>query len=79
MARAKRTVEASAASRWFCVVGERFDWSPCRGYVVAYKQGHVGFGTRACIAKGLKLGLIELIEQPEGAKVGKDGRVTLGD
>ncbi|MBV2144242.1 hypothetical protein KUG47_12130 [Falsochrobactrum sp. TDYN1] len=79
MARAKKTVEASTSSRWFRVSGDKFDWSPRRGYTVAYKYGHIGFGTRACIARGLELGVIELIEPPEGAKVGKDGRVTLGD
>lgn len=79
MARAKKTVEVPTSSRWFRVTGERFDWSPRRGYVKAYKHGDIGFDTRDCIAKGIELGVIEQIEQPEGAKVGKDGRVILGD
>ncbi|WP_266030420.1 hypothetical protein [Brucella intermedia] len=79
MVRTKKTVEAQASSRWFRVTGELFDWSPRHGYVMAYKHGDIGFGTRDCITKGRALGVIELIEKPEGAKVGKDGRVIFGD
>lgn len=60
------------------MVSDHFDWRPTRGFMKAYRRGQIGFGTRACIEAGLASGAIELIERPEGAKVGKDGRVILG-
>lgn len=79
MAKAKRKKEEPLTTRWFRVTAKKFDWSPRRGYVVSYKSGAVGFGTRACIDHGLKIGAIELIDPPEDAKVGKDGSVKIGD
>lgn len=79
MVRVRRKKEEPVATRWFRVTANKFDWSPQRGYVVSYKQGDLGYGTRACIDQGLKIGAIELVDTPEGAKVGKDGSVTVGD
>ena len=61
---------------WFRVTAERFDWMPRRGVMICYPQGYVGFGTRACVACGIKLGVIERIRKPAGYAVGKDGKVT---
>lgn len=57
--------------KFFRVIGPRFDWMPKQGVMVAYKQGYEGPGTKACVTKGLALGLVEEISRPEGFKIEK--------
>lgn len=57
--------------KFFRVTGPRFDWMPKRGVMVAYKHGYEGPGTKACVAKGLSLGLIVEIPRPEGQTIAK--------
>lgn len=59
--------------KFFRVTGPRFDWMPKRGVMVAYLHGYEGPGTRACVAKGLSLGLVEEIERPQGSRINKGG------
>ena len=59
--------------RFFRVIGPRFDWMPKRGIMVAYQRGYEGPGTRACVNKGLSLGLIEEINRPLGSGDDKRG------
>ena len=66
------------AGQWFEVIADRFDWSPRRGYMISYRRGYVGYGTRACVAHGLRVGAVKRIQRPEGWSVDKSGRVRRG-
>lgn len=56
--------------KFFRVTGPRFDWQPRPRVMVAYKHGYEGPGTRACIKRGLELGIIVVIPRPEEYKKG---------
>ncbi len=51
---------------WFRVIAERFDWMPRRGVMISYPAGYVGYGTRACVARGVEIGAVEKIRKPAG-------------
>lgn len=76
MARAKKTVEATAPSRWFRVTGERFDWSPKPNVMITFPHGSIGYRPMACINVGVSTGVIEVIEHPKGYSVDKSGNVV---
>lgn len=79
MAKAKQSAPAQPSSRWFRVIGERFDWIIKPGLMKSFQRGQIAYEPQACIDAGLSGGLIEVIDRPEGAKVGKDGSVILGN
>lgn len=78
MAKAKQSAPSQPSSRWFRVIGARFDWIIRPGLMKSFQHGQIAYEPQACIDIGLASGLIEVIERPEGAKVGKDGSVILG-
>lgn len=79
MSRSKRARPPANSDRWFRVTAKEFDFKPSSNVVIAYKRDQIGFGTRACIEQGLQSGSIELIEKPENAYVGKNGKVYFND
>ena len=60
---------------WFRVIADRFDWMPRQGVMISYPAGYVGYGTRACVARGLEIGAVEKIRKPAGYSVDKSGKV----
>lgn len=79
MARKTKIETVPASSRWFRVTGPKFDWMPTPRTMISFPHGAIGYRPRACLEAGLTAGVIEVIEKPEGARVGKDGNVILGD
>ncbi len=79
MARKPKAAPAPHKARWFRVTGPRFDWRPTPRTMISFPHGTIGYRPQACIDAGLAAGVIEVIEKPEGARVGKDGQVNFGD
>ena len=65
-------------SRWFKVVSDRFDWMPKPGIMRVWHRDEIGYAPLACVQMGVRCGLIEMIERPEGYKVDKRGMVHAG-
>lgn len=62
---------------WFEVIGDRYDWMvPGKRSMVSYPGGRPHFGTRACVERGIELGLVKKIKKPVGWSVGKNGRAV---
>lgn len=77
----KRTGQAEESdknSRWFRVIGERFDWRPKRTVMISWKRGDIDYRPLACIEEGLRQGVIEVIGKPAHLKV-HAGKVVLND
>lgn len=72
MARKSSTTE----SRWFRVIGARFDWMPKPGTMISYTRGDIGYRPSTCIEAGLASNVIEVIEKPKGFSVDKAGNVV---
>lgn len=70
---------SGATSRWFRVTADRFDWIFAPNKMKAFRKGQIAFEPLACVEAGLAAGAIVTIEKPDGARVGKDGKVILAD
>lgn len=80
MTKSKKPVEKDLSeSRYFRVIADRFDWNVKPRVTICYLKDTIMYGTRDCIAAGLAIGAIELIEKPEGSRVGERGVVHLVD
>lgn len=75
MAKKSAPKQVDPTSRWFRVIGPRFDWVPKYGVMVSFPQGYIGFRPEECLKAGLAQGVIERIEKPEGYSVDKAGNV----
>ncbi|GEM_PF-2559798 len=76
MAKKIKEVVTQPSSRWFQVTGERFDWKPKPNVLITFPHGSIGYRPLACIEAGLSLGLIKVIEKPDGYSVDKAGNVV---
>lgn len=79
MARKAKMASVPPTSRWFRVTADRFDWLFAPNKMKAFRKGQIAYEPLACVEAGLAAGAIELIEKPDGARVGKDGKVILAD
>lgn len=68
--------ENAPSSRWFRVIGPRFDWIVKPNVMISFPGGSIGFRPQACIDAGIAAGVIEVIEKPEGYSVDKAGNVV---
>lgn len=66
----------ASTSRWFRVIGERFDWIVKPGTMISFQKGAIGCRPKACIEAGLAGGVIEVISKPKGYSLDKSGNVV---